>query len=269
MVGNAKSKSKFIENVTFKNTLYGFRKRLQFMINVIDSWSHHHEDEAPKILEVGCGTGKLISLPLNEYGLNVKGIDTHEETIEYAISLAAGRSGMSFECIDVEACEDEAFDIVICSEVLEHVSDYYKFFQNAVRTVRRDGVVIVTVPNGTGPFEWQSVITKALFRSPLYGLVRGLLKEKKANESKTQSFLNKDSGHVNFFRQKQLVKLFETSGLRIQRYEGRTFVCGFLFSPLRWIPGFEKFNDWAGTSFPTWMVSGWMYELVPVADGKK
>lgn len=250
---------RFVENLPFENTPYGFRKRLRFILEAI-----HRQFPDPSrqlnVLEVGCGTGKLIAIPLAQYGCRVTGIDVHRESIEYAATLATELSNITFECLPPKSCKQDHYDVVICSEVLEHVNDYAPFFRQVIDNVNSDGIVIVTVPNGRGPFELQQALRRLVQKTRLYSFVKKKF-QKDAQTSAAQSFLNSADVHVNFFRYGQLLKLFEDHGMKLDKYEGRTFLCGFCFTPLFIIPYMTSVNDWLGSVLPSWMVSDWMFVI--------
>jgi 2-polyprenyl-6-hydroxyphenyl methylase/3-demethylubiquinone-9 3-methyltransferase len=103
------------------------------------------------ILDVGCGGG-IVSEPLAKLGAKITGIDPAEENIE-AAKLHAEKSGLSinYRSTTVEALADtgEKFDMVIASEVVEHVADLDLFVQRAAEMVRPGGLMIVTTINRT------------------------------------------------------------------------------------------------------------------------
>ena len=57
-------------------TLYGVNKRLRFIQDTLSGWTD------PTILDVGCGTGALLTLPLARRGWRITGLDIHAESIE-------------------------------------------------------------------------------------------------------------------------------------------------------------------------------------------
>ena len=67
-----------------KETVYGFKTRLRFFIERIENLRSvlGVESENVKILDVGCGNGAQVTLPLGAEGYRVIGIDIHEPTIE-------------------------------------------------------------------------------------------------------------------------------------------------------------------------------------------
>ncbi|MGH7500187.1 MAG: class I SAM-dependent methyltransferase [Longimicrobiales bacterium] len=107
-----------------------------------------HTLAAPKsgdlVLEVGCGAGHVL-----ERFENVRriGVDMSEgmlarsrRRLGNAVDLARGSAGsLPFA--------SATFDIVLCTEVLEHVADPAAVIAELVRVVRPGGRVIVSIPN--------------------------------------------------------------------------------------------------------------------------
>jgi 2-polyprenyl-6-hydroxyphenyl methylase / 3-demethylubiquinone-9 3-methyltransferase len=102
-------------------------------------------------LDVGCGGG-IVSEPLARLGGKVTGIDPAEENIE-AAKLHAEKSGLSidYRATTVEALAEThtAFDVVIASEVVEHVADLDFFAGRCAALVKPGGLMIVTTINRT------------------------------------------------------------------------------------------------------------------------
>ena len=65
--------SNMIENI------YGSEKRLDWIKSIVN--------KSQSILELGCGTGLMITIPLLQDGYNIVGIDNHEGSIEYGRGL--------------------------------------------------------------------------------------------------------------------------------------------------------------------------------------
>jgi 2-polyprenyl-6-hydroxyphenyl methylase/3-demethylubiquinone-9 3-methyltransferase len=102
-------------------------------------------------LDVGCGGG-IVSEPLTRLGGKVTGIDPAEENIE-AAKLHADKSGLSidYRATTIEALAETtaAFDVVIASEVVEHVADLNFFIERCAALVKPGGLMIVTTINRT------------------------------------------------------------------------------------------------------------------------
>ncbi len=104
-----------------------------------------------RILDIGCGGG-ILSEPLARLGGSVVGIDPAAENVEVA-RLHAEQSGLAidYHATTAEALADsgERFDIVIASEVVEHVADLTLFAKRAAEMVKPGGFMAVTTINRT------------------------------------------------------------------------------------------------------------------------
>ena len=131
-------------------------KRLDFIQGCLDKFGA----KKIKVLDVGCGNGN-ISIYIGSKGHTVLGIDISETTIKKAISLT-DMSNVRFENIAAEEliAAAETFDMVICSEVIEHLDTPSVVVEALRALINNDGILIVTVPNGFGPREL--FITKPL-----------------------------------------------------------------------------------------------------------
>jgi len=248
-----------------RDTANGFRKRLEFIAAQIEE-HRHAKGRKLQILDVGCGTGIWLTIPLAACIGEVRGIDIDPKAIAFAQEEAARRGLRAiFECVPLESVQDGWFDVIICSEVLEHIPAYDNFFALLVKKLRTDGLLIITVPNGHGPFEIQSWLWRKLFEDTWF---HRLLRRLRCTRSRTNippAFLDADCGHVNFFSRGDLAKLFERHQMRIKRFEGRTFLCGIFINPFLAHPCLAAINSQLGSRLPAWLVSGWMYALAPSA----
>jgi 2-polyprenyl-6-hydroxyphenyl methylase/3-demethylubiquinone-9 3-methyltransferase len=104
-----------------------------------------------KVLDIGCGGG-LLAEPLLRLGASVMGIDVGEGAINAAKSHARVNGlKIDYQSITAESLAETgvSFDIIIASEVIEHVVDRPKFFATMTRFGRKDGrsMVILTTIN--------------------------------------------------------------------------------------------------------------------------
>ena len=104
-----------------------------------------------RILDIGCGGG-ILSEPLARLGGSVVGIDPAAENVEVA-RRHAEQSGLpiDYRGTTAEALADagERFDIVIASEVVEHVADVPLFVRRATEMLKPGGFMAVTTINRT------------------------------------------------------------------------------------------------------------------------
>lgn len=106
-------------------------------------------------LDVGCGTGR-VSFALAERGYEVIGVDIEKRVIDIAKRLAKGRTrSPRFHIVDfcnTALVQPEYYDLVVCSEVLEHIENYRSMIENIYATLKPGGRVIITVPYD--PSKW-------------------------------------------------------------------------------------------------------------------
>lgn len=107
------------------NLIPSGKKKLSFIIDPIQVI----EGDNLKILEVGCGNGN-IAIPLGYFGYDVLAIDMDQSSLEYAKKKNIF-SNVHFEKIKFEDLQiNQKFDIIIASEVLEHIVDPKQFIQS-------------------------------------------------------------------------------------------------------------------------------------------
>src|SRR5438309_9572634 len=101
-----------------EETTYGDRRRFEFLCRAI-------EIAQPRfVLDIGCGTGMGVTRPLAAAFPTIcfVGADPDRTSIAWANDNNRDLGNLSFVCL-VDALPDERFDLVIASEVIEHVHE--------------------------------------------------------------------------------------------------------------------------------------------------
>src|SRR5215213_8399151 len=96
------------------------------------------------ILEIGCGTGKNTAF-LIEVGASVHTLDFSAGMIEKAQEKVQARN-MRFSIADLTQAwpgEDQAYDLLVCSLVLEHIEDLSFIFREAARVLAPNGRFLI------------------------------------------------------------------------------------------------------------------------------
>lgn len=103
-----------------------------------------------RVLDIGCGGG-ILAEALAREGAQVTAIDATPEAISAAKTHAAhSRLEIAYHVSTIERFKTaKPFDIVIASEVLEHVANPEAFLQGAAGQLRQGGIMIVTTFNRT------------------------------------------------------------------------------------------------------------------------
>lgn len=236
--------------------LWGYLKRLRFVEGVIKESFPGREAASVRVLDVGCGNGSMLALPLAECGFQVTGIDIDERSIEHAQQLAKDLPGATFLSGDVAQLKAGRFEVVILAEVLEHMTEPVGLLAESAKHLSEDGVLIVTVPNGFGEFEIDSKLFRLL---RLQRLVDALSKNKQEIMAATD---NHESGHVQSFTRRRLRRLFAQCSLTVFREGAASFLAGPLIGhTLARSSRFIKWNSRVTDKLPFTFASGWYFAL--------
>jgi ubiquinone/menaquinone biosynthesis C-methylase UbiE len=126
-------------------------------------------EEGARVLDVGCGTGRLAHWIAECVGANgaVTGIDPLEERIHIARSRGGAVRFEVGQAEDLRAFEDASFDAVCMSYVLHWVEDRAKALAEVRRVLRPGGLLgVMTMPHelaraGTVGLVLESVLARA------------------------------------------------------------------------------------------------------------
>jgi SAM-dependent methyltransferase len=241
-----------------REDLWGYRKRLRFVREAIAAAFPGRAPESLHILDVGCGNGSQLALPLvRTGGFRLRGVDTDARSIAHAQELAGGLNGATFVCARVEDLPAaELFEIIILSEVLEHLENPRALLTESLKRLTADGILIVTVPNGFGEFEIDSWVFRRL---RLQRIVDALAKNRHEVLGSTD---NLENGHIQFFTRRRLRHLFNSCGLVPFRQGKASFLAGPIAGHA--LARFRSFIDWNARvtdHLPFVLASGWYFAL--------
>jgi len=118
-----------------------FYPRMYFMITSI-------VPEGSRVLDLGCGIGILMEKLKNEKKCSVFGIDISKTAVSSVLSK--GMVGVVAKVPPI-SLPSEGFDIVVATEVLEHLRKPELLIKEILRVLKKGGIYILSVPEHAGP----------------------------------------------------------------------------------------------------------------------
>ena len=149
-----------------------------------------------QVLDIGCGSGRHTAAIARYKGVQVLGADINlNDVIETKKRLIfqerlegkRGRWDLLAASINRLPFNDNFFDLIVCSEILEHIPDHRMAVAEVVRVLKPGGDLVVSVPRF-----FPERICWALSRE----------------------YHSANSGHLRIYKKKELIRLLESSGLK-------------------------------------------------------
>ena len=154
------------------------------------------------ILDVGCGNGLMANTLIDE-GYAVYGTDGAETGIEIANRRHSGHffvQDLSSDILPTEL-QNIKFDMIISTEVVEHLYDPRKYIEFC-----KD----VLLKNGGG---------EIVISTPYHGYLKNLVMAM-AGKMDAHFTVLWDGGHIKFWSRKTLTQLLEESGFEVVEFKG-------------------------------------------------
>ncbi|MHB0875597.1 MAG: class I SAM-dependent methyltransferase, partial [Anaerolineae bacterium] len=165
-----------------------------FVLQMLPSGLH-------RVLDIGCGTGKL-GKELKAHGVDeVIGVEAVPEAAEAARQHLDRVFVGDIEDLDI-LCPDGYFDAIVYSGVLEHLVDpHFELFRRR-RLLRSGGVVAALLPN----VQHYSVVMELL-----------------AGRWTLQSAGEMDATHLRWFTLHEIRRMFDAAGFAVEDVRGHVF----------------------------------------------
>ncbi len=249
--------------------LHGHRKKLGFFLQSLEDFRKRRGAEAGgvSVLEVGCSNGRNVALPLAEEGFRLTGVDLHEPSIAYA-NAHNNLLNAKFICMNFsDFGSDDRFDVIVLSDILEHVERPDEILSVALRHLSPGGMVLVCIPNGYGPYEnEQRFLRVTRLDRVMAAIIRGV-KRLLGRRPERQTEYNYDSGHIQFFRLSVFQSMVRQAGLKINEHANGALFGGdvtYVFGIL--LPFIVKPSLKLADSLPACWVSTWYFRLSAEAE---
>lgn len=232
-------------------------ERLRWIYDTIDK--ERDTNKTVQVLDVGAGTGN-VTIPLGLIpNAEILGIDIHQPTLDIAID-ANKLENVKFKFEYLQDCPIATYDFIILTEVLEHIGGYMEILEYLARNSKKEMKLLITVPNGYGPFE--------ISQQPLYllrkiGLNGFILKVKRLLGKKEPYSQNYETPHVNFFTIGRLKKELKQYGMKITAVKKAYVFAPIIETYLPFIPlkTISKLDNKLAAVLPYFMSSGFYFKI--------
>lgn len=157
-----------------------------------------------RALEVGPGSGVYLPL-LAELADEVVVTDVEPEFLDRAREVAGDRPSVRFLADDITSTrlEPSSFDLILCTEVLEHIPDWRGALASMARLLRPGGALVLSTPQPWSPLE---LLGKVAFKPGVIRVVRAIYREPVL-----------ETGHISLVSSRRLTKRLAAGGLRIEQ----------------------------------------------------
>jgi SAM-dependent methyltransferase len=232
------------------------RKKLLFVYRAVEDFAAERRVSAAdlSILEVACGVGG-ITLPLARLGARVRALDIDERDVAM---LTARARELRFDNLTAGVEDaftfqhDTRYDVIVASEVMEHVLDPDALLDNLVRHMAPGGLLIVTTPNGYGPWELSNYVRpRPVVRR--WNWIRRAF-------GKPPYVAGAGPDHCQHYTRGRLLKLFQRHGLDVHRFMNSDFILT-ISKTMRGHRTLGELDADFANLVPHWMASGWYVAL--------
>ena len=120
-----------------------FRARREIVWSLVRRYLPGFDNGRLRICELGCGTGGNLAAVANQH--DAMGVECSPHALQYARRRLGDRviHGSLPNGVDLPS---DSFDLVLLTDVLEHIEDDHQSAATAMRLLRPGGIVVATVP---------------------------------------------------------------------------------------------------------------------------
>lgn len=130
----------FAKEFDEKMNMYDLKKRLQVVFGELLTEDIQHKE----LLDAGCGTG-WFSKAACERGAKVTSIDLGKNLLN-EVAKKCDSKRVEGSILELPF-KNDFFDVIVCSEVIEHVPNPKKAIQELQRVLKPNGILVLTTPN--------------------------------------------------------------------------------------------------------------------------
>jgi SAM-dependent methyltransferase len=120
-----------------------FRARREIVWSLVRRYANAPPSRRLKVCELGCGTGGNLAAVADQH--DVVGVECSPHALAYARRRLGDRVIRGSLPDDVDL-PPESFDVVLLTDVLEHIEEDMRSAETAMRLLRPGGIAVATVP---------------------------------------------------------------------------------------------------------------------------
>ena len=121
--------------------------RLNKIVKPRAEWLNSFFDNPGNYLDIGCSTGMLLE-SMKKLKWNCQGSEFSQDAIK--IAKQHGLNVSNADLNNTKIFQKNSFDLITLFEVLEHVSDISDLLSNIKNLLKKEGLLIITIPNING-----------------------------------------------------------------------------------------------------------------------
>ena len=201
-----------LETIDLDSMSRGIRRRWEFFTRIITDQRSCVPDRPLKILDAGCGDGVNLKMLSGLPNVALSGVDYNPLRVERAQQAFPQARVSQGDLTNLRL--RERFDVILCSQVIEHIADDEGLLRNLASVLMPAGVLILGTPN------------------------EGCLLARLRNHILERSIL-RNTDHVHFYTERSLRKTIERSGLDVVER-----MLENLFFPRQAVNNFFASRDW-------------------------
>lgn len=156
-------------------------------------------EDVKTVIDIGCGDGSFGSLIKEKTDAEVWGIEYRKEEADKADKVLDKL--FSGPCEDlIDDLPENYFDVIYFNDILEHLEDPYDVLRWVKSKLKKEGVVISSIPN----IRHYKAILNLIFNKEWKYEAQGVM----------------DKTHLRFFTGKSIKRMYEEQGYKIITHEG-------------------------------------------------
>ena len=176
-----------------------YDQRIDLSVDNAHSWVIRRVGTGKRVLEVGCATGRMSQVLVEQFGCTVVGVEIDPAAASEAVRFCHRIIIADLDMIDLaHELGPERFDVIVAADVLEHLRSPERLLAALRPFLVPSGYVVASVPN----IGHASIIAELLDGRFTYRPL-GLL----------------DETHLRFFTRKSICECFEYAGFGVSSVE--------------------------------------------------